>query len=430
MQKNHLGRDGVRALLHAIGGNPKVILTHFVKCGLDDASVEEVATFLRRNQTLQILMLHGAPVVGANASVFVEGLARNHSLATLDLTGCAVHATQVKLIAQALTRNRELLALTLDQNDLGDEGIQALVDGLAEQTTLTTLNVRGNGFTFGGALALASYLNTSETLIELGISNNLIGEDGFDALGQALSVNRVLTRLEAFGCEATGAMVTRLLEQLQPNRSLTVLDLRATNFDDVDALAAAVGDKLNLQLRLDAGLMGNAELTEKMDAVQRVRVDLDKAILAKDKNAIRTILEKGAPGPVEGHGSWVHYAAAKGSLEGVECLLEFPSQIPWAQAKNRVFETASDVARANGHKKMTVLIDRMWRNQTRCFTIAAEVAAMAVVTIWKFHREGTPFALITRDEAICIAKEVWKSRFCDEWYSALLKLDDAAKAGK
>lgn len=182
------------------------------------------------------------------AKLFFKTLETNTKIIDLDLTGVGLDCC-VDFLAEAIRKNKTLQTLVLRFNWLDPKKSVIIAKALAQNTSLTCLSFHDQMFITDGIEALANGLNNNpktkletlvitttcnigepkgmeaffrflannKTLKKVDISNNYLSPKATDELGKALQTNSTLTTLIAKNCE--GCVCSESLEDAMEQNS-------------------------------------------------------------------------------------------------------------------------------------------------------------------------------------------------------------------
>jgi len=217
------------------------------------AACQTIGAMLHANTTLVGLKLPNNPI-GQGVTYFAEALALNTSLVVLDLTNCGLGDEGAEALAAALAHNKTLTTLALGQNSITEVGAQLLAQALHGDAVLSTLELQENPIKTEGAVALAKVMSTNSSLLHLNLAGCRIGDEGVVRLLGSVAANvatslRTLILKDNFISANAGEAI---VDALQRNQTLTNVDLRGSQIDQVRLARCRAACQRNLTERREA----------------------------------------------------------------------------------------------------------------------------------------------------------------------------------
>jgi len=193
---------------------------------------------------------------GDGAAALAPGLL---SLRSLDLSGCGIASDAGAAALSQLLQSGQLTSLSLRGNGLGPEGGSRLAAGVAASPMLQELLLADTALGDAGAAAIADALPESSALSRLDVSGCGVAGPGLEAICRAVSRGVRLQALAAGGNGLDSGSLAAAVRLLQPDGSLTELDLAENSgCTNEAALAALAGLKPLRKLSLFACGLGAA----------------------------------------------------------------------------------------------------------------------------------------------------------------------------
>lgn len=238
--------------------------------------VQGASTLAKRigRSSLKLLLLSRCGIGSLGAKVITRNLAGSR-LVELDLSSNAVGDVAARTLARSIGLMSDLKKLNLRSCELTEEGGSAVANAISTCISLTDLSLGDNAIGDRGAIAFSTSLTSKlSQVVSLDLSENMIGPVGGVALGQSLAKSTVLHDFN-LGFNSIGNGADAFGESLKVNTSLTKLDLKANQIENVGALPEmlltnGVLADLNLSLNniggdslidLEFALRGNTTLT-------------------------------------------------------------------------------------------------------------------------------------------------------------------------
>lgn len=208
LKRNPVHAEGARALGRMIASHPSLEILDLDNCGLLDAGVEVLCEGLATNTTLRHLYL-GANGIGP---VGAEKLAQILSSETCALESLFLSTNRIGdegavHLAIALRKNQSLQRLILSSNTIESLGITALANAIAHHPTLRTacLGVYASTEDMGelpnrmgvvGAFAIADMLRANPRLRVVSVAHNGLKVADMNLIATAASQHPVLLHLD------------------------------------------------------------------------------------------------------------------------------------------------------------------------------------------------------------------------------------------
>jgi Ran GTPase-activating protein (RanGAP) involved in mRNA processing and transport len=120
--QNPLGRGGAVLLADAVGRNMVPHLKQFCidDCGVDDEGLQEIASALERNNTLEAIALEGNDFSEAGLSALARSLPNIQTLDSIDLTWNDSVSASMPLLMEGLRKNKSLRYIFFDGGSTGE----------------------------------------------------------------------------------------------------------------------------------------------------------------------------------------------------------------------------------------------------------------------------------------------------------------------
>uniref|UniRef100_A0A6B0VE57 Putative ribonuclease inhibitor-like protein n=1 Tax=Ixodes ricinus TaxID=34613 RepID=A0A6B0VE57_IXORI len=291
-------------------------LEHFslFSATLTDASVEELADTLGRNQNLKSFKMIHSAVPESGSEKILAKLEGCPSLEAVELSYTSLSASAARVLAQLLCTSKSLKKLTMEGVD--QECVKIALEGLHDGSSLEEIYLFGlephespffmkysevfknlkvirlpcNELDNASAFEFAALIEASETLVELGLNSNSFGDGGAVAIAKALRRNKTLREL-SLPQDLTSVSLVEFVDALTVNTTLERVDVsevdileehRARLFEDPKSAGAF---KRIFVIWKQKWLRDLAALLRRGDHMPQVYVDVDPGVPPADLDA-------------------------------------------------------------------------------------------------------------------------------------------------
>jgi Ran GTPase-activating protein (RanGAP) involved in mRNA processing and transport len=279
---NAIGDEGASAVSDLVREHKLGVI--YLGCNKITATgTQALSEALESDDVAHALWLERNPIGPEGARALARMLTANRQLETLDLMNTALGDEGIEHLCEVLGReNTTLRHLYVGGNGIGPRGAQALADMLPRHPGLRSLSLAVNHLGDEGVATLTPAVLAS-SLEDLSLASNGIGPDSADALGEIM-LHWTLQRLELRRAPSTFVLEGRLNaigdEGCQP---IAAALPRVTSLRHLDL--AHNGVRSPGAHRLLQGLEPNRSL---------VRLNLSKGVAKVLRRKIRAILERNA----------------------------------------------------------------------------------------------------------------------------------------
>ncbi|XP_040267344.1 NACHT, LRR and PYD domains-containing protein 12-like isoform X2 [Bufo bufo] len=229
LSKNRLSGPHFSDLMEALSSPACRIETlHLANNDLPDTSCIQLASVIRNNPSLKILDLSGNRLSGPHFSHLMEALSSPACrIEELQLGNNDLPDTSCIQLASVIRNNQSLKILVLSRNRLSGPHFSDLMEALSSPAVrIETLRLGGNGLPDTSCIQLASGIRNNQFLKRLELSGNPLSGPHFSDLMEALSspACRIETLL-LYGNGLPDTSCIQLASGIRNNRSLKRLDL-------------------------------------------------------------------------------------------------------------------------------------------------------------------------------------------------------------
>mmetsp|Transcript_7272 Transcript_7272/g.13587 ORF Transcript_7272/g.13587 Transcript_7272/m.13587 type:complete len:435 (+) Transcript_7272:62-1366(+) len=205
--------------------------------GIKPSEAMHLSRLIANSKALTRLILKENLLSDEAIQILCSGMSKNNTVTFLDLSHNKISDSGAVRLAKLLSRGSMLIDLNLSDNIIRKTGAEELAKALAENDILGTLSLRQNYITDDGGECVLKALCSNDTLTELDLGANKLGGKTGEALKEMLVRNKSVTSID-LSCNSVlpNKKVTKILDSLEVNKSITRLDLRK-NVDDQKELA-------------------------------------------------------------------------------------------------------------------------------------------------------------------------------------------------
>ena len=241
--------DGIKQLMAICVQDKTLTSLNFVGSPLDVKGIRYIADGLMHSDSVTSLYLRAKQWPSGSMQYLGKALANNITLKSLDLNTNRLSLGDVKHLANALRDNCTLTSLELafclypTEEGVYSEGVHYFTRALAQNNALRHLNMRANRLNVENTTCFADVLLTNTTLTSLNLSNSQLDIESAQYFAQALAVNKTLTSLIWSPGKPPNVGVNKyIFDALAKNKTLTHLDMDYTvsDVEDVQSLAKAL----------------------------------------------------------------------------------------------------------------------------------------------------------------------------------------------
>jgi Ran GTPase-activating protein (RanGAP) involved in mRNA processing and transport len=244
-------------------------------------NAQQLKAMLRRNTTLECLILRDHRQQSAALAEIASALYRNTSIKVLDISDIGLTDTESANVLRDLMRhNKTITSLILDMNAFGSNvtAVRSMADGVRSNTILQYVALESCGMDDQGISALAGCLGfRGSSLLELGLCGNKITSVGVPALVAMNTVTKLNLSRNPIGSEGTTILADALGHNAMPSLKRLILD--GCGIDDEGFVALVSSLERNESLRLlsleendigEGGFLALAESLPNIKGLQRI----------------------------------------------------------------------------------------------------------------------------------------------------------------
>ncbi|XP_013382113.1 leucine-rich repeat-containing protein 74B [Lingula anatina] len=251
-----LGSKHIKALAEALKKNTTVQVLILEGNTMEGEGIQEVCEMLTENDFITEVNLSrnrlGSRHSLLNGPYYISDMMRkNNTLTHLDLSYNDLTENDAMFIAFGMEGNFRISHLNLSHNDFEEGGAQYIGKALMENRSIETLNLSWNHIRRKGAVIIARALQSNKNLTHVDLSWNGFGYEGALALGQALKRNKYMKELDITNNRINWAGAQFLANGIKKNETLETLRIGLNPISTtgaLDILEAVAKDKCNITL--------------------------------------------------------------------------------------------------------------------------------------------------------------------------------------
>lgn len=287
LEQNKIDDIGGMELIAAIATNSILTKLNLNSNRLGATTMRAIGAILSMNSALQSLSLtsnnhlcHSIP-----PEEFLWSLTTNTTLKKLGLCATGVETNQAIQLAEHLYQNHSLSSLDLFANHIKDKAGERLAKALIVNTGIQKLNLGYNRLGLATQHAFSEMLKTNTTLLKLNLGfNKAFNEASSEALADALRENTTLKTLGLARMKLNVEAMSRFIEKLQFNTTLTRLVLAENEINNscIDQLIALLSTRGLKSLRLNNNELNDESLARLTQLVCEGGLSLSKLNLMEN----------------------------------------------------------------------------------------------------------------------------------------------------
>ena len=204
-------------------------------CNITDRAAEDIANALLHNTSLQVLDLSGNNL-GEGIIEITKNMRHINTLQQLSLCRNNISEAVAGDIADILTNNTDLQVLDLNDNNL-DRGIIKILNGMQNISMLQQLGLSNNNITKEVASNLATVLSHNNQLQILNLNGNILETAGISKIVNSLQSNLTLTELHFSDNNITENAADDIAAVLSHSSNLKVLNLNRNHLKATGVIA-------------------------------------------------------------------------------------------------------------------------------------------------------------------------------------------------
>lgn len=208
----------------------------FINCGMDDASLKDIALGVRGLSCLQKLYLwkssssSNVSDIGIGSAESIVSLLQDPScnISRLDLDNTKFNNECIQIIVNSLIGNTKLRRLSLSGNNMASSGFDSLVTLLEDPTcNLTELHLGCCSINNECLLKIVTSLMGNTKLEKLSLSGNKLGRSGCESIATLLKTfnSTSLNKIDLYCTAMDDDCATLLAQALIGNNKLKYLDI-------------------------------------------------------------------------------------------------------------------------------------------------------------------------------------------------------------
>ena len=218
-----------------------------VGCTNDEIMI--ICDGIRRNSTLQKLIMQRNKISIKGANKIAEVMLMNATLQTLDISGCDISDKKVAVVCDNLVENTTLQVLDMSLNKITIKGAKKIAKLIQLNKTLQKLSISNCSIIDDKVTVISNSLTINTTLLELNISNKKIAEEGAERIAEVIQSNATLQNVSISNCGIIDDWVVPIGNSLIKNTSLQKLDVSYNKINTDGAKKIAEVIQLNATLQ-------------------------------------------------------------------------------------------------------------------------------------------------------------------------------------